>query len=158
MNLNLRSTSQYIFYLQLERDLPDHYIRLAENLQLYDISLIPIQLKDLDKISKQGKREHVITVIKDLETFSAFKEARENYFDFGIKSKKYCYYDVSSFESTSTSRQFTHGKSYYHFRLPIEIDDLAIEISEMYLGEKRMAELWPGGKRATLPFDLKRAG
>jgi len=153
-----KTTQDYIFYLQLEKELPMFFINLAEQLLIYGISLIPVQLKEFDKISTQGKREHVMTIIQDMQTFLEFRDVRNKFFDFGILQKKYCYYDITSFENASSKYQMTHGKSYFHFRLPLKVSDIARDISHMYLNEKRKAELWPGGNKVRLPFDLKRLG
>jgi hypothetical protein len=143
-------TQNYIYYLRLSGDLPEHYIKLATVLKEWKISLIPVTPSELLKIGDKS-RMFVLAVSDNVGAQRTLTRFREVYLDLALLSRKVCFFDANSFAPINIAHKLERSKSYYHFALPISFKDLVKNIVVAYYNEKQVSQSWPGGKRAKLP-------
>lgn len=143
-------TQNYIYYLRLSAELPEHYIKLAMVLKEWKISLVPVTPHELLQIGDKS-RMYVLGVSENINTQRTLKRFREVYLDLALLSRKVCYFDANSFAPINIAHKLERSKSYYHFALPISFKELVKNIVVAYYNEKKVSQTWPGGKRSKLP-------
>ncbi len=152
MNENKKTTINYLFYLQTKVELDQTYYALAEVLSKVNISLLPIEIHDLQDLDK-GKKNHVIVLRDDLASAYAFKENCKIYLDSAMSSGKVMIYDVSSFSEIENAVKFEQKNVYRYFQLPLNVNQVAMTVAVEFYKDRNAAPLveWPGGKRSKLP-------
>ena len=152
MSENSNTAINYIFYLQTKPELDQTYYALAEILGQISISLLPIEMHDLQGIEK-SKKHHIIILRNDFASAHAFKEIRKNYLDSAMASGKVMVYDVSSFSGIENAVKFEQKNVYRYFQLPLNVKQVAMTVAMEFYKDRNAAPLveWPGGKRSKLP-------
>ncbi len=141
----------HLFYLQTESKLDKKFFYLSRVFQQYSVTLVPIAPSDLINM-KLTNRDYILCIEKGVESRHNFLKVTNRYLDFAMKTGKLVVFDVSSFAPHAVHANIYRQKSYIHIKLPIEMDDLAREVSlKIYQERSKRVENWPGGRRAKLP-------
>lgn len=140
----------YIFYLQTKPELDAHFYALAEILGQINISLLPIELKDLKSIDKE-KKHHVMVMRSDIASAIAFKEIQKTYLDSAMASGKIMVYDISSFSCIEMGAKWESKNVYRYFQLPLDIKQIAMTMAMEFFKDRNITASWPGGRRSKLP-------
>jgi hypothetical protein len=149
MNTN-EVPENYIFFLQLEDDLPEIFCHLAHHLSKKNISLIPVRIQDFDDLAKL-RRNYLISIAPDMASAKILHRFKKKILDHSIMTGRVCLFEGTSFNKTPIIRKSTKERSYFCFQLPILFEDICNEIAKVYYKEKKMFAKWPGGRRVTLP-------
>lgn len=151
MNGENLNEPKYLFFLQLSQRLPDSYFRLAAYLIDYDVTLVPIYLNDLLKISVNDFRPSILMLNNSLESNNNYQIYRKKFLDFALQTNKYVIYEISSFSPNPNSYKVRKNEYYNYYQLPIEIEYLASEIARIAYKHSSVKSAWPGGKNFRLP-------
>ncbi|WP_127717759.1 hypothetical protein [Halobacteriovorax sp. HLS] len=143
----------FIFFLKLSDQLPEFYFHMATMFKGYGISLVPISPKDLKEI-KHNSREYIVSVNSDFTKYRNFLVARKTYIDYMVLNKKFCLFDISSFEMADIASRGFRTKSYHYFSLPVNIEETVKLIAISIYEDRKTKSNWPGGVRSKLPSDV----
>lgn len=140
--------SDYIFFLQLSKQLPEEFFQLSAHLSDYKVSLVPIFPKELLEISK-GRQCHVITFVNNIDALKNLLKVRKIFLDWGTLQNRFSYYNFTSFDQ-AVSRKLKTIRNYHHFPLPMGMKDAAINILNHFWDERSEHVRWPGGRSPQL--------
>jgi hypothetical protein len=142
-----------IFYLKLSSDtqlIESNFIRMADCLNQELISLIPVRFSQLIQYSKGPEKIKVICLCSNFTENSNFLKIYKRYLDFAIRQKKLTLFHVTSFESLKKFESLS--TNYLHFRLPIQIDDLAKKIGKHIIRHANKENIFSPGKNIRISF------
>ncbi|MCK5074101.1 MAG: hypothetical protein KAQ98_11795 [Bacteriovoracaceae bacterium] len=143
--------NDYIFFLQLGKNLPTYYYQFASHFSKWDITVVPIKIEELLDVKKGHRIPHIVVVVPDLETAAMYVRLQERIINFSLKTKRFYLHDVNSFGRISIFKNIARLNVYQYFELPVNISDIAGNIAEFYYSTDKDNQKWPGGRRAKLP-------
>ncbi len=150
MNALTGGPENYIFYLQLGNELQDEFFQLSHFFNQWRITLIPVLPKQLPEMVEKG-RNHILAHVPDHLSYERYTYSFKRYLKMGLLSKKYCLHELSSFSKVPSAHQFERTKSYFQYRLPVDVDLFVKSVVKNYYLEKRVNKKWPGTRRGRLP-------
>ena len=142
----------FIFFLKLSDELPEFYFHMANMFKGYGISLVPMTAKQLKEI-KHNNREYVVSVTSDFTKYRNYLMARKSYLDYMVLNRKFCLFDISSFEMADIASKGFRAKSYHFYSLPVSIEETVKHIALQIYSDRKTKLNWPGGVRSKLPTD-----
>lgn len=140
----------YIYYLELDSDLPSDYIFLAATLKSYGITLVPVKASEIDYFVKLGSVP-LLAITDTIERNRRFKKCRREYLDFALRNQAIQLFHLNSFTRVTGFEQLEKIKVYNQLPLPMNLDDLFSIIVEVAFSREEKEKKWPGGKRVGLP-------
>ncbi len=144
--------NDWMFYLKLSKNLPEHFISLANYLSDFGIKLIPVTIDQLTTVTKNKKRFHLLAVVTNMEQNTRFKKYMSGYLRLGIINGLINLSHVSSLDKAhNLPPSYLKQGCYYFYPLPADMQDLTTQIAECFYDRKQNNKKWPGGKRGTLP-------
>ncbi|OUR98906.1 hypothetical protein A9Q84_05700 [Halobacteriovorax marinus] len=143
----------FIFFLKLSNQLPSYYFYMSEQFKAFGISLVPVTLSQLKEI-RHNNREYIISLTSDFTKYRNHLQARKNYLDYMVLSRKFCLFDISSFEIPDMASKGFRSKSYHFFQLPVNLEETVKNIAIAIYEDRRTKLTWPGGVRSKLPSDV----
>lgn len=150
MNALTGGPENYIFYLQLGDELQDEFFQLSHFLNKWGISLLPVLPGQLADLTEKG-RNHIITHVPDHLSHDRYLFNFKRHLKMGLLSKKYCVHELSSFGKVPAAHQFERTKSYFHHRMPIDVEFFVKSVVKNFYLEKSVNKKWPGTRRGRLP-------
>ncbi len=144
------SSENYILFLKLTDDIPECFYHLSNNLSNLDVSLIPIEARDLGRLAS-SQMQHLMVFIPDLQSFNRFQKLRKQFLDFALIGKKFCLFEMSSFAPIDIASRLKRLNMYHHFKLPILLEQVLRPVALAFYQQSCDTQKWPGGRRATLP-------
>jgi hypothetical protein len=142
----------FIFFLKLSDELPESYFHMANMFKGYGISLVPMTTKQLKEI-KHNSREYVVSISSNFMSYRNFLIARKSYIDYMVLNRKFCLFDISSFQMADIASKGFRTKSYHFYSLPVSIEETVKHIALQIYSDRKTKLNWPGGVRAKLPTD-----
>lgn len=142
---------KYLFYLNLDSELPDFYYFMAEKFSHERISLIPIKPEQLAIFISQQEMTYVICPTLKIEHIKIFQAKLHRLLKNGINNNTLTVYHLSSFAAMSMVKTSMITKNYFCMSTPVNTEKLVRYLSKHYHTNKDRKLVWPGGKRATLP-------
>lgn len=158
MNNSLNKTIQnkHIFFLKLSSNLPENYFHLAEMFLLYDVTLIPVSIKELKDLIT-SKKQHLIAMSTNIDERKLLKRYQEMYLDHALLRNLIHLYDTTSFTCLKVKGVDLRRQNYSYVNLPIRLSDLVASIFEILCKDSETVKTWPGGRRPRLPKLLQGA-
>lgn len=141
----------YLFYLKLGPKLSVDYFFMAQVFSYWDIKLIPVSYKEFLNHVKQS-HQHLMVVTRDLKSQGQFKILRKNFLDLAIINKKVTLFNLSSFGEILKFIQSKGVKYYYHYALPLDMDEVCLEMAKVIKKNGQTKDTWPGGVRVGVPL------
>ena len=142
----------FIFFLKLSDELPEFYFHMANMFKGYGITLVPMTVKQL-KGMKHSDREYVVSITSDFTKYRNYLMARKSYLDYMILNRKFCLFDLSSFQVADIASRGFRTKSYHFYSLPVNIEETVKNIALQIYSDRKAKLNWPGGVRSKLPND-----
>jgi hypothetical protein len=144
----LEGIMDWIFYLQDTSKLTDHYLKIADRLKDYGITLIPIKSSDLINLSKDKRRIHVVSVVTNREEKMAFNSRAKRICSLMLKQNKMFLYQLTSFDDLISMSDFNHiQRNLVKCKFPIKVGEFSSIIAENFFTDEYNDNKWPGGKR-----------
>jgi len=141
---------KYILYLQLSKRLDSGFIRMAAELKLYGVHLIPVQVKEIDHFLASTKVP-LIVLTNTMKSWGIFHQARKSGLDFFLKAGKIKMFHLNSFREIIEFRGLSQKGYYQMIPLPIRFDKAVFTVLADYEKGTGKNNTWPGGRRAKLP-------
>jgi hypothetical protein len=141
-----------IFFLNFNAKLPQYYFVISSFLKKFSITLIPVSPREVTRIT--NREAIMLTIIPDLETLTRFEAHRKKYLDFALRSKRISLYHISSFGSLQIKGQAVRGIKYHYFRMPINFQEVCLEMARSLYRMDKEVSRWPGGKNFKLPKEV----
>jgi hypothetical protein len=126
---------------------------MADQFKRYGISLVPVTIEQLKEI-KHNNREYVISLTSDFTKYRNHLQARRSFLDYMVLQRKFCQFDISSFEMPDIASKGFRSKSYHFFQLPVNLEETVKNIAIAIYEDRRTSLTWPGGVRSKLPADV----
>ncbi len=149
MNLAEIDLDDYVIFLKFKKNLPKEYFLLSALFSECNLKLIPVAPEDLAKIGNKGKR-FLLAFIPDIQTYNLYMDARFKYLEHAIRNKRHYVFEASSFVDRNFINRLRLIKTYKHYLLPIEAEEIVKDVAQTYMMEQEQADNWPGGNRARL--------
>lgn len=150
--MEVRDDLKLIFFLTYSDKPPRAYYDLAIHFKDEGLTLVPIKFDQLLSFYQGKKRVHVINVVSNtterklyFKTLNIIRQA--------LLNNKITLYHFSSYSHLDIRNEIPRIKNYHFIRLPVRLYALARAIHKFYRHSMRDEQKWPGGRRATLPFD-----
>ncbi len=143
-------SSKYIFFLNLEEKLPKYFFELSAKFSSRNVSLVPISIKELQRIPT-APNVSVLTVTRSFSSLQTFQSIRRVFLDVAIQNKKYLFFHLTSFSVNDLD--FANARRwgyYYNYKLPVNMDNLASDLSDILCVRWDKTNKWPGGTRVPL--------
>jgi len=150
MSAYYNSSEVYVFFLRLESNLTEDYFHLASYFKQYCISLVPVTAQELLAIESKN-REYVVCLNKNMGTDSVLKRHLKKFLGFSLLSRKFCLFDLSSFSKIEIAPKAEYAKSYFHYQLPVDIEETVVDVALKIYQDRTKKQNWPGGKSVKLP-------
>ena len=141
---------KYILHLQLSKRLDSGFIRMAAELKLYGVHLIPVQLKEIDHFLTSSKVP-IIVLTNTIQSWTTFQKARKTGLEFFLKAGKIKMFHLNSFKEIIEYRVLKQKGYYQLISLPIRFDKAVFTVLSDYEKSSGKDNAWPGGRRAKLP-------
>ena len=151
-----KSTVNYIFYLKSSEALTNVFFQMSELFGKLNIVLLPVSIEELQKIDRH-KRHQIIVCRNDLLSATTFLEVKKLYLDFAMSRGHVAVYDLSSFSEIENAGKYQAKKSYFYFPLPINLQQVVMNVAIDYFNTKNQREEWPGGRRSKIPSGPENA-
>lgn len=146
------STSTFIFFLTLGRSLPDFFFQAANLYNSIGITLIPVNLLELNEIKKGEQEVSVIIYTSCLSELVKFYKLRKSNLDMAMNTKKFRIFHISSFGKVLDLDRAQRMGTYHHIALPRLTREICYFVASNVLKHNGLSQKWPGGRRAKLPF------
>ncbi|MBL6990909.1 MAG: hypothetical protein ISR65_14080 [Bacteriovoracaceae bacterium] len=147
----LPGQQHYIFFLQLNRQLPPFYQVISEYLSCWNIKLIPVSRSSLAELDK-GQNKYLLTIVTDMASLNKYRQIQKEYLNFALLGQKYCLFEMTSFSPNSLIERLRRFDNYHHFPLPVEVEAACQGIARKVFKDSKVVEKWPGGRRGKFPF------
>lgn len=148
--MNAINQEVYIYFLRLEGELPWYFFRMANYLSEYNITLVPVTLRELTDLAS-GSKQYVVTACVNLSQHQILKRIRQKYLDFTLLNRKFALFHLSSFQEFDIAAKARYNKCYSFYQLPVDMKDVALDIALKIYEENKDKASWPGGRRSKLP-------
>lgn len=112
--------------------------------------MIPLRLKDF-KVIQGAKLSEMIVFIPDIASYRSFLKLQEEYLNLCFNLKQVRLYEVSSFRKNEKLHRLEKAKLYFHFAMPVALEEVAYQVMEQFESRNQVVEKWPGGRRSKLP-------
>jgi hypothetical protein len=145
-----KSIVNYIFFLKTNEALNAAFFQLANLFAQLNIVLLPVTTDELQNIDRH-KKHHIIVCRNDLASAQIFNEIKTSYFDFALSRGHISLYDISSFSEIENANKYQNKKLYFYFPLPVDMNQVVMNIAIDFFKTKNEIEEWPGGKRSKIP-------
>lgn len=143
----METKEHWIFYLKLQRELPQEYLMLDQHFKLFTKSLVPVGVRGLTEMVKKTRRIHVLVVIKSIEEYRYFNKHVKKTMKFLVRTGRVNLYIVSSFNGVNDTAIMR--RDFYHFmRLPVSYQHLCQSVSKIIDTKELTSFKWPGGVRS----------
>lgn len=142
-----RLKDEWIFYLKLSPDLPDHFLALDNELKNYGFSLLPVSLPNLVELLKTNENCPVLMVIPGRKQANYYVKHVSKYVKNLLRFDKIDLFVASSFEFINESSKISYRANYHFFPLPMKTKELCDKIVSSHLDRVVESKVWPGGKR-----------
>ena len=139
-----------IYFLCLEKNIPDVYVKLAQEFNDLNIKLIPLSPKDINLVLKE-KKPQVMVLADSITTYKTLRKAVKKILGFSIKSRAIIFHEISSFSPSVDFFGANWSKNYHFYKLPLKASSLVADIGTHFFKDKKKTETWPGGRRARVP-------
>ncbi len=143
-----------IFFLNLTRELPEFYFQMANLLNQHGVTLIPVNLIELQEIKKGERNVMVLVHTASMQELSRFYRLRSRFIDHAVLHGKFRLFHTTSFGRIAKYARAMKNGYYHHFALPLRTSKLAESMANFAFKYHRNKERWPGGRRAKLPVAL----
>lgn len=147
----MKSPERYIFFLQLTEDLPSTYFHLGQILKAWGVMLIPLRLKDF-KVIQDSRLSEMVVFLPDIQSYRQYLKLQEEYLNVCFNLKQVRLFEVSSFRKNDKLHRMEKAKLYFHFSMPLALEEVAMKIVEQVQSKEHVVERWPGGRRSKLPM------
>ena len=148
----METTPQVIFFLNLG-PLPRWYMYLAESFQDYNLQIVPIKPDQLKSLAVQYKQAHIIAATTNFKERKVLSNVLHRYLGWALKTGKFSFYHLSSFQQLFDYGFLKKRRLYSYYSLPIDIEEVTLEIAKNYYSKNKLKDKWPGGKKVGLPLD-----
>jgi hypothetical protein len=133
----MNRSDSYIFYLNLNARLDPQYIGLAKALSLLEITVIPVNAKELINFLKRSSLS-LIVLNPDCQTNITLQGNIGKILELAVKSGKINLFEFSSFKSVLSTLPQSMRKRHFHSYLPINYQEAVLKIiNSLYNGEER---------------------
>ena len=147
----MNNEEQWIFFLQLERNLPKEFFDLDSQFKMNGKSLVPIGMKTLSSVVASSQENiHVFIMIKSVRDYFFFEKRIKKMMKYIVRSGRVNIYVASSFNKMIDSDIMK--KDHYNFlKLPVSMNYLCGSISRTIdLKNSRTTQKWPGGVKSKI--------
>ncbi len=145
-----------IFYLRMGERLPECYFQLASFFKDRGITLVPVELTEFNEFNKKSPdKPHLISIESSFFEKVELRKNLDSGLALSIKAKKLHFYHVTSFSPVNNLLSLKYSHIYNYFHLPMQIKEIAQQISQIYFEQFDNESKWPGGHRAKLPNGQK---
>ena len=140
---------QWIFYLKLSKDLPEEYLKLAQEFRKTNKTLVPITLKTLLEHAKKNNSMHVLFLVRSISEFNYFNHKVKKVLKYLMIGRRVHLYIGSSFSSVNDST-IMRRDFYYFSKLPVSVSKFCNAVSIEVDRKETTILKWPGGIRPRL--------
>ena len=151
-----RLKNEWVFLLVLGGKLPPNFGTFAAEFSKLNVTLVPIQFDQLVQFFKGQNQIHLMTIVTDLAERKSFDEYLKIRLAFAVKGKLITVHHLTSFGAIDFGPQYSKIPNYFHYSLPLKIDETSSQIVAKYRQMRDNEEKWPGGKRGRLPASPAR--
>lgn len=149
---NLNEELNIIYFWQTTERISNFYLRLSEILIEFNITLVPLETKELELLAKK-KRLHLLILRNDMTSANKFRDLKRNYIESSLASGRIMVYDVSSFSLIENTTAKSKKISYKIFELPLELSSLGAQVAvEFYKEKNKESDLLYNGHWSKLPL------
>ncbi len=141
--------NKFIFYILLENKIPEAFYQFDNYFKKIGWTLIPIafdQIQMLGSISEQGCMP-VLCSTQDFQEFKSFNKNVRDVLKFLLKSEKFMFFKISSFEKLNDEKYFFRFKNYFFIRYPQNVRAITLWVEHLFELKSNHNKSWPGGKR-----------
>jgi hypothetical protein len=146
------STPTLIFFLTLEQRLPEFFFQAANMFNSLGVSLVPVNIMELNEIKKGEQNISVLVYTASLSQLTKFYRLRQKNLDMAMRTGKFTLFHLSSFSRILELERMQRVGTYRPYYLPLSIRDICQQITYELRKRTEKIERWPGGRRAKLPF------
>lgn len=139
--------TDWIFYLKLNRNLPEHFFELDQEFKKNGYTLIPVSITELISVTKGEGRFHVITAVTGFTQATYYANKVQKVFQMLLRSKRMYTYVASSFKFIDETALFGKSGQYHFVPLPVTMEHFCGTISKIITTQDNKTRKWPGGTR-----------
>lgn len=144
--------SEWVFYLQFTPKLSRNYFLLDEFAKEEDMSLVPMEVKDLVAATTQKSRLTIICVVENMAQRKAFmKSAR--LINMLIRSKNVRFYLVTCFGNLTALLDTKRNNRFRFVPLPVSGVDFCDMMRKDLAEGRNIDDRWPGGFAKTKLYE-----
>lgn len=154
-DLNNHEINRFAFFIKSTRELPQDYFKIANGLNKYKITLLPISIDEFFQI-KTTSAKFCFILNNSLESKVFVDKFRSKYFKLSLLIGSCTLVEISSFEAPEFVKVTQAKTKYFHFWLPEKLSLVCKKLAVLYYRDLLKKENWPGGKRAKLPNDITK--
>jgi hypothetical protein len=147
----MKMSERYIFFLQLTDELPSLYFHLGQILKAWGVMLIPLRLKDF-KVIQDSRLSEMVVYLPDIASYRQYLKVQEEYLNICFNLKQVRLFEISSFRKNEKLHRLEKAKLYFHFSMPLPLEEVSLKILEEVQDRSQVVEKWPGGRRSKLPM------
>lgn len=137
--------TDWIFYLKLNRNLPEHFFKLDQEFKKNGYTLIPVSISELITVTKGEGSFHVVAAINGFSEATYFTNKVQKVFQMLLRSKRMHTYIASSFKFIDETAMFGKSGQYHFVSLPVTMEHFCGTISKIIQTKDNQTRKWPGG-------------
>ena len=141
----------FILYLQFERETDEAFIHLAEHLKKFNVTLLPVGLREMALMLK-NQRQLLICFVDSSARMGKFNHIRAEYLDYAIQSGRIGVFFLSSFDYPGEWYSFQENGRLDSLPLPLKYEEASKKIVQFCFERFFKKKSWPGGRRSRLPI------
>lgn len=135
--------SDWIFYLKLNKNLPEHFFDLDLEFKKRGFTLIPVSISELNSITKGEGRFHVVTTVTGMAEATHYSKKVQKIFHMLLRSGRMYTYIASSFKFIDETAKFGKTGQYHFVSLPVSLDYFCGTISKLIESTESQRRKWP---------------
>ena len=143
---SMSATQDWIYFLQLSRNLPREFLLIDQQMKSFNKSLVPVSLKGLIETASSNASVHIVIYIKTVTELSYFKRRVRKILKYLMRNSLVNIYIASSFSNINDGSLLKQNQ-YNFVKLPCLNSQFCESISKMVDSKDTELNHWPGGTR-----------
>ncbi len=140
--------TDWIFYLKLNKNLPEHFFDLDLEFKKNGFTLIPVTISELLTVTKGEGNFHVVATVTGMSEATHYTKKVKKVFKMLLRSGRMHSYIASSFKFVDETAQYGKTGQYHFVPLPVSMKYFCDTISKIIKSKDNKTRKWPGGTRS----------
>lgn len=144
------NTSNFLFYLTVEENLPRSFFILNQAMKTYGFVLVPVRVDQIQQLVSISEQSHIMIIssVSQHSELKSYNQKIRGILKYILKSKRISFLLLSSYSVINDTKMHTLTGNFYFIKFPLVVNKLAQVLVKFYESKILASHKWPGGKKS----------